>query len=155
MSDAVVPHRVEPSVQRTHSGTSWLKRALDSDIFYSFRRSRMTMVAAAVTVLFFLLALFFAPLAGMIPGYATAPALLFVACMMARGLTEVDWEDVTEYTPAVVTALAMPLTFSIAYGIAFGFITYTLIKLLAGRHKELSIPVIVLAALFVLKFALV
>jgi peptide/nickel transport system permease protein len=58
MSDAVVPHRVEPSAPRTRAGTNWLKRALDSDIFYSFRRSRMTMVAAAVTALFFLLALF-------------------------------------------------------------------------------------------------
>ena len=56
MSDAVVPHRVEPSVQRTRAGTGWIKRALDSDVFYSFRRSRMTMVAAAVTILFFLLA---------------------------------------------------------------------------------------------------
>src|SRR5258705_10813137 len=58
MSDAVVPHRVEPSAPAARSGTGWLKRALDSDIFYSFRRSRMTMVAAAVTALFFLLALF-------------------------------------------------------------------------------------------------
>lgn len=115
---------------------------------------RTGLTAVTVAVLF-LLALFFAPLAGMIPAYATAPALLFVACMMARGLTEVDWEDGTEYVPAVVTALAMPLTFSIAHGIAFGFITYALIKLLAGRYKELTVPVVVLAVLFVLKFALV
>jgi len=57
-----------------------------------------------------------------VPAYATAPALLFVACLMARGFAELDWDDVTEYAPAVVTALAMPLTFSIANGIAFGFI---------------------------------
>ena len=57
MSDAAVPHRAEPSTPRTRSGANWLKRALDSDIFYSFRRSRMTMVAAAVTALFFLLAI--------------------------------------------------------------------------------------------------
>jgi adenine/guanine/hypoxanthine permease len=114
-----------------------------------------TGLTAVTVAILFVLALFFAPLAGMIPAYATAPALLFVACMMARGLTEVDWEDTTEYVPAVVTALAMPLTFSIAHGIAFGFITYALIKLLAGRYKELTVPVVVLAALFVLKFALV
>src|SRR5258705_12174722 len=63
MSDAVVPHRVEPSAPRASAGTGWLKRALDSDIFYSFRRSRMTMVAAAVTLLFFLLAIFASQLA--------------------------------------------------------------------------------------------
>ena len=63
MSDAVVPHRVEPSAPRARSGTGWLKRALDSDIFYSFRRSRMTMVAGAVTVLFFLLAILASQLA--------------------------------------------------------------------------------------------
>src|SRR3954465_13441373 len=62
MSDAVVPHRVEPSAPRAR-GTGWIKRALDSDIFYSFRRSRMTMVAAAVTLLFFLLAIFASQLA--------------------------------------------------------------------------------------------
>ncbi len=63
MSDAVVPHQAEPGTPPTHAGTGWLKRALDSDIFYSFRRSRMTMVAAAVTALFFLLALFASQLA--------------------------------------------------------------------------------------------
>src|SRR3546814_19603805 len=78
----------------------------------------------------FLLALFFSPLATSIPGYATAPALVFVACLMARGLSEIDWEDMTEYAPGLVTALAMPLTYSIAHGIAFGFIPYAAIKLL-------------------------
>ena len=65
-----------------------------------------------------------APLAGSIPAYATAPALLYVACLMARGLTEVEWDDITEAAPAVITAIAMPFTFSIAEGIAFGFISY-------------------------------
>jgi AGZA family xanthine/uracil permease-like MFS transporter len=73
---------------------------------------------------------------------------------MARGLAEVDWEDVTEYAPAVVTAIAMPLTFSIANGIAFGFITYGAGKLLAGRFAEARPAVLFLAALFILKFAL-
>jgi len=113
---------------------------------------RSGLVGLVVAVLF-LLALFLSPLAGTVPAYATAPALLFVACIMTRGLIELDWEDVTEYAPAVVTAIAMPLTFSIANGIAFGFITYAAVKLLAGRIKEVSPGVLALAVLFVVKFA--
>lgn len=112
-----------------------------------------TGLTAVVVGILFLLTLFFAPLAQSVPAFATAPALLFVACMMARGLTEVDWEDVTEYAPAVVTALAMPLTFSIAHGIGFGLITYAAIKLLAGRVGDIHIGVAILAVLFLIKFA--
>lgn len=112
---------------------------------------RTGLTALTVAVLF-LAALFLSPLAGTIPGYATAPALLFVACMMARGLTEIDWEDVTEYVPAVVTAIAMPLTFSIANGIAFGFITYAAVKLLSGRYREVSPAVLILAVAFIARF---
>jgi AGZA family xanthine/uracil permease-like MFS transporter len=115
---------------------------------------RTGLTAVTVAVLF-LLALFFAPLAGTVPAYATAPALLFVACLMTRGLFEVDWEDPTEYAPAVVTAISMPLTFSIATGIAFGFITYAGCKLLAGRYREVSAAVAVLAILFIARFAYV
>jgi AGZA family xanthine/uracil permease-like MFS transporter len=113
---------------------------------------RTGMTAIVVAVLF-VLALFFSPLAGIVPAYATAPALLYVACIMARGLTEIDWEDATEYVPAVVTAIVMPLTFSIANGIAFGFITYAAIKLLAGRFADINPAVAVLAVAFVVKFA--
>ncbi len=111
-----------------------------------------TGLTALVTAMLFLLGLLFAPLATSIPAYATAPALLFVACLMARGLAELDWEDVTEYVPGVVAAVTMPLTFSIANGIAFGFVAYAAIKLLSGRPGEASIAVYVLAVLFVLKF---
>ncbi|MGD9743785.1 MAG: NCS2 family permease [Dongiaceae bacterium] len=114
-----------------------------------------TGLTAVVVAILFLAALFLAPLAGMIPAYATAPALLFVACMMTRGLTEIDWEDVTEYAPAVVTALAMPFTFSIANGIAFGFITYAAVKLLSGRWQQIHPAVAVLAILFIVKFAFI
>ena len=114
---------------------------------------RTGLTALTVAVLF-LLCLFFAPLAQTVPAYATAPALLFVACLMARGLAEIDWEDPTEYAPAAVTAIAMPLTFSIADGIGLGFITYALVKLLAGRPDECPLAVYVVAALFALKFAL-
>jgi AGZA family xanthine/uracil permease-like MFS transporter len=112
-----------------------------------------TGLAAVVVALLFLLALFFAPLAGMIPAYASAAALLYVACLMARGLAEIDWDDTTEFAPAVVTAIAMPLTYSIATGIGLGFITYALIKIISGKLREASPAVIALAAVFALKFA--
>jgi AGZA family xanthine/uracil permease-like MFS transporter len=99
--------------------------------------------------------LFFAPLAAMVPAYATASALLYVAVLMARGIAEIDWDDVTEYAPAVVTAIVMPLTFSIATGIGFGFISYTLIKLLSGRPREIGPAVLVISLLFVVKFSTV
>jgi len=72
---------------------------------------------------------------------------------MARGLADLDWDDLTEAAPAVVTALAMPLSFSIADGIGFGFITYAAIKILSGRQKTCPIAVYVIAAVFTLKFA--
>lgn len=111
-----------------------------------------TGLTAVVVAILFLLCLFFAPLAGAIPAYATAPALVFVACIMARNLMDIDWKDITEYVPAMITALAMPLTFSIATGIGFGFISYVAIKIFSGKFKDLTIPVIVIAALFLIKF---
>lgn len=114
-----------------------------------------TGLTACVVAVLFVASLLFAPLVLSVPGFATAPALLFVACMMVRGLTEVDWQDASEYAPAVVTAVAMPLTFSIAHGIAFGFIAVAAIKLLSGRAADVSPTVWVLSALFVMKFALV
>ena len=107
-----------------------------------------TGLASLVTAICFLLALFFAPLAGSIPVYATAGALLFVAVVMARALAEIDWNDLTEAAPAAVTAIAMPLTYSIAMGLGLGFITYVLVKTLTGRYSELSPPVILLAVIF-------
>jgi AGZA family xanthine/uracil permease-like MFS transporter len=112
-----------------------------------------TGLTAAVVSILFLLALFFAPLAGMVPAYASAAALLYVACVMTRGLAEIEWKDVTEYAPAVVAAITMPLTYSIANGIGLGFITYVACKLLAGRFKEMTPTVIILALLFAAKFA--
>lgn len=113
---------------------------------------RTGLVAVTVAVLF-LAALFVAPLAGSIPAFATAPALVYVACMMMTAVKEVDFSDPTEYAPAIVTIAAMPLTFSIAHGIAFGFIAYTGIKLLAGKLSDIKPAVAILAVLFVLKFA--
>ena len=113
-----------------------------------------TGLTAVFVALFFLLALFFAPLAGMIPAYASAAALLYVACVMTRGLAEIDWEDITEYAPAVVAAVTMPLTYSIATGIGLGFITYALAKLIAGKFDEAKPAVVILAVIFAIKFAL-
>ena len=114
-----------------------------------------TGLTAAVVGILFLLALFVAPLAGSIPSYATAPALLYVACLMARSLTEVEWDDVTEAAPAVITAITMPFTFSIAEGIAFGFISYTAIKLATGRYRDVHPAVGILAVLFVIKYVVI
>ena len=72
---------------------------------------------------------------------------------MARGLAEIDWDDITESAPAVVAAVSMPLTYSIATGIGLGFITYTVAKILAGKWQEASPAVMVLAVLFAIKFA--
>lgn len=115
---------------------------------------RTGLTAVTVAVLF-ALAVFLAPLARTVPEYATAPALFFVACLMARGLAEIAWDDVTEATPAVLTALTMPFTFGIANGIAFGFICYVAVKLLAGRPRDVHPIIAVLAVLFVLKFWLI
>jgi AGZA family xanthine/uracil permease-like MFS transporter len=112
-----------------------------------------TGLTAVFVAIFFLLALFFSPLAGMIPAYASAAALLYVACVMARGLAEISWDDVTEYAPAVIAAITMPLTYSIASGIGLGFITYALCKIIAGKISEASPAVLILAALFAIKFA--
>jgi len=113
-----------------------------------------TGLTAVTVAALFLLALFFSPLAGMIPAYASAAALLFVACVMARGLAEIDWEDITEYAPAVVAAVSMPLTYSIATGIGLGFITYALAKIVSGKLAEATPAVVVLALLFAVKFAI-
>jgi AGZA family xanthine/uracil permease-like MFS transporter len=114
-------------------------------------RTGLTAVTAAVL---FLAALFLAPLATSIPGFATAPALVFVACLMAQALRDIAWDDATEYVPAVITTLAMPFTFSIATGIGLGFISHALLKSAAGKAGEVSGAVWIIAALSVAKFAL-
>jgi AGZA family xanthine/uracil permease-like MFS transporter len=111
-----------------------------------------TGLTAAFVAIFFLLALFFAPLAGMVPAYASAAALLYVACVMAQGLAEIAWDDVTEYGPAVIAAVSMPLTYSIATGIGLGFLTYAAGKIISGKLDQARPAVVVLAVLFAAKF---
>ncbi len=110
------------------------------------------LVAVTVAVLF-ALALLLAPLAGAVPAYATAPALIFVAALFATELKEIDWNDITESLPALVTALAIPLTFSIAEGIGMGFVVYAGIKLLTGRWREIGPGVAIIAVAFAAKVA--
>jgi AGZA family xanthine/uracil permease-like MFS transporter len=110
-------------------------------------------LTAVVTGLMFVLALLFSPLAGMVPAYATAGALVYVAVLMMAQLSHLHWDDITEAVPAVVVVAMMPFTFSIAHGIALGFISYVGVKLLSGRAAEISTTVWVLAVLFVVKFA--
>jgi AGZA family xanthine/uracil permease-like MFS transporter len=112
-----------------------------------------TGLTALTTAVLFLLALFLSPLAQMIPPYATAPALLFVAVMMLSALKSVPWDDLTEYAPVVLTAIMMPLSFSISDGIAVGFISYVLTKSLTGQHRQVPSSVWLIALCFVLKYS--
>ena len=113
-----------------------------------------TGLTALVVGLLFLAALFIAPLAAVVPAYATAPALLYVAGLMMRELLEVDWGDITESVPSALAALIMPFTYSIANGLAFGFIMYAALKLLTGRAREVHPALWVVAGLFLLRYAL-
>jgi len=88
----------------------------------------VTGLTALVVAAFVLLSLFLAPLAQTVPLYATAPALIFVACLMAASLGAIKWDDATEYIPALITALLMPLSYSIATGIGLGFIAYVMLE---------------------------
>lgn len=111
-----------------------------------------TGLTAIVTGLLFLLCLFISPLAQSVPAYATASALLFVACLMVRPLADLDWQDISESAPAIVAAISMPLSYSIADGIGLGFISYALIKVGAGKWRECPPAVFLIAALFIIKF---
>ncbi|MBC7202286.1 MAG: NCS2 family permease [Pusillimonas sp.] len=113
---------------------------------------RTGLTALTIGILF-LLALFLAPLAGSVPGYATAPALLYVAGLMLREVADVQWDDATEATPAALTAIAMPFTYSIANGLAFGFISYVALKALSGRFNQIHMATLIVAILFVIKYA--
>ena len=114
-----------------------------------------TGLTAVVVAVLFAACLFFAPLAQSIPAFATAPALIFIATYFLRNIADIDWDDVTEYAPAVLAAVLMPLTFSIAHGIALGFIAYALIKALSGKYDELNAGSLAIAAVSVVYFVAV
>ena len=113
-----------------------------------------TGLTAVTVAALFLLTLLFAPIATAIPGFATAPALVFVACLMARALRDIAWDDATEYVPGVIVAVSIPFTFSIATGIGLGFVVYVVVKAAAGRVTHIPGAVWLIAALSILKFAL-
>jgi AGZA family xanthine/uracil permease-like MFS transporter len=109
-------------------------------------------VTAIVTGLLFFIALFVAPLAGAIPGAATAPALIIVGSMMMTAVAEIEWTDPEIAIPAFLTMVAIPLTYSIANGLAFGFCSFTLIHVLRGRFRRVNWMVYGLTALFMVRF---
>ena len=130
----------------TSSTTSFIESAAGVE---SGGRTGLTAVVIATM---FLLCLVFAPFAQSVPAYASAAALLFVAASMTRSLADLDWQDITEASPAILTAVAMPLSYSIADGIGIGFISYAAIKLLTGRAAECPSAVYLVAVVFILKF---
>jgi AGZA family xanthine/uracil permease-like MFS transporter len=111
-----------------------------------------TGVTAIVTGLLFVAALFVAPLVGAIPAAATAPALIIVGSFMASAVGEIDWADFTVAVPAFLTMMMIPLTFSIANGLAFGFTTFTLLKIFRGEFRRVNAVVYILTLLFLLRF---
>lgn len=136
---------IASAVVGTSTTTSYLESAV------GVKAGGRTGLTAVVVSILFLFALFFSPLAESIPAYATAPAIIYIACLMARAFSEINWKDATEYAPALITAVAMPLTFSIADGISFGFISYFVIKVITGRFKDLNAAIVILTAIFVVK----
>ncbi|MGP1572922.1 NCS2 family permease [Aggregatibacter segnis] len=138
------------AVVGSYIGTSAISTYIESGAGVSVGgRTGMT---AVVVGLLFLLTIFFSPLAGMVPAYATAGALVYVGILMASSLIKVQWDDLTEATPAFITAAMMPFTYSITEGIAFGFISYCVMKVGTGRWREVNAPVWVVSLLFLIKF---
>ncbi|KHV43670.1 NCS2 family permease [Acinetobacter baumannii] len=111
-----------------------------------------TGLIAVVVAFLFICCLFLAPFAQSVPGFATAPALLFIGVLMIQGITHIDWDDITEAVPAFLTIVFMPFAYSIADGIAMGFISYALVKLFTGKAKTVPYMVWIIAALWVFKF---
>ncbi|MBO1530111.1 NCS2 family permease [Psychrobacter sp. F1192] len=139
---------VAGAVLGTSSTTSYIESA--SGVASGGRTGLM-----AVTVgVLFVLSIFFAPLAGMIPAYATAGAIFYVSVLMLFTLKDINWEDLTESAPVAVVLLLTPLTYSIADGIALGFITYTAVKLMTGKFSDITIAVWVLTIVLLAKIVL-
>ncbi|TIC84688.1 NCS2 family permease [Crenobacter intestini] len=135
------------AVMGTSSTTAYVESAAGTAV------GGRTGLTSLTVALLFLACLWLSPLAKTVPAYATAPALCYVAVLMTRGLAEIKWDDLTEAAPAVMTAMAMPFTFSIADGIAFGFISFTAVKILSGRFKDLSIAVLAITGMWIFKLA--
>ena len=146
LSDSIAT--IAGSLFGTSNTTSYIESAA------GIKEGGRTGLTAVVVAVLFLLCLGFAPLAQSIPAYATGAALVFVATHFMRNILAIDFDDVTEYAPAMLAAILMPLTFSIANGIAIGFIVYAVAKIASGRFGEISPAVILVAVLGVLHYAL-
>ncbi|WP_274922701.1 solute carrier family 23 protein, partial [Escherichia coli] len=141
------------SVTGSFIGTSSVTAYIESSSGVSV--GGRTGLTAVVVGLLFLLVIFLSPLAGMVPGYAAAGALIYVGVLMTSSLARVNWQDLTESVPAFITAVMMPFSFSITEGIALGFISYCVMKIGTGRLRDLSPCVIIVALLFILKIVFI
>ncbi|KGQ28841.1 NCS2 family permease [Gallibacterium anatis] len=141
------------SVTGAYLGTSSVTAYIESSAGVSVG-GRTGLTAVVVGILFFIV-MFISPLASIVPPYATAGALIYVGILMSSSLIKVRWDDLTEATPAFITAAMMPFTYSITEGIALGFISYCVMKFFTGKAKEVSIPVWLIAVLFLLKIIFV
>lgn len=137
------------SVTGAYLGTSSVTAYIESSAGVSV--GGRTGLTAVVVGILFLIVMFISPLASIVPPYATAGALIYVGILMSSSLIKVRWDDLTEATPAFITAAMMPFTYSITEGISLGFISYCVMKLFTGKAKEVSIPVWLIAVLFLLK----
>jgi len=113
-----------------------------------------TGLTAIIVGLFFLIAIFFSPLASVVPSYATAGALVYIAILMLSEMEKLDWSDNTELLPALIMIIMIPLTFSIANGIALGFISFVVLKFAAGKKSDITIGAWFLLIIFIFKFAI-
>jgi AGZA family xanthine/uracil permease-like MFS transporter len=111
-----------------------------------------TGLTAVVVGIFFLIAIFFVPIASIVPSYATAGALIYVAILMLGGMERLDWSDNAELLPALITIIMIPLTFSIANGIAIGFISYVVLKFVSGSKSDINLGIWFLFIIFLLNF---
>jgi len=132
------------------SGTSTVTSYIESVAgIAAGARTGLSNIAVAVL---FIAAMFCSPLATAIPGYATAPALILVGALMTQSIAHIAWADFSEAVPAFITMLATPLTFSIATGLSLGLISYTVVKIAAGKTREINLLVWILTVLFILRY---
>ncbi|WP_105660633.1 NCS2 family permease [Cronobacter dublinensis] len=141
------------SVAGSFIGTSSVTAYIESSSGVSI--GGRTGLTAVIVGLLFLLVIFLSPLAGMVPPYAAAGALIYVGVLMTSSLSRVKWDDLTEAVPAFITAVMMPFSFSITEGIALGFISYCVMKIFTGRLRDLNACVLVVALLFLLKIVFI
>ena len=111
-------------------------------------------MSSVVVGILFLVSVLLAPIAGIVPAAATAPALIIVGVLMIKGVTKIDWSNLEEAFPCFLTISMMPFAYSISDGIGFGFISYTVIKMVRGKFKEIPVLMYILSVLFILKYVL-